>query len=305
MLKSTSTPSVLKDVLNERLQNFADAVGLTLGQVKEALKEKGIDDSDAAIERSLMLLENREYLTFSDLCEAFSDKNLIPKPVLRLGIPYLSGSPETPPEEIENSQTNVIKELANSLKSIDKFSDEELLEKYLDHNAAIEKELSVRSKGKPFIVFNEDKSAVLIDDSIKLMKQARISPKTIYSQIINGKMKKVYRAGDYPDILWDESPVAPGEILIEGFCDKTDTDWSTVSQECRILARLQLEISKQKNQSFDPSKIVSEASQGEKHFRNVYKRAAMNYDELLQTNDLPKLKIRTSKVHKTIDSAGM
>lgn len=300
---STSN-SVPKNVLEQRIQSFSETTGLSVETTRDALKKLGIDDStDATTERSLTLLENRDFLSFADLCEVFIDTKLITKPVLRMGIPVLAGTTDSPSTEVstEEKLISTLSQMAENSKTIDKMTDRELLEKYSERDSRIAKELAERTKGKPCIVFDFGDN-VNIEVSLELIKLTKTSPKTISTYPVRGKLHKVYRAGFYPEKPLEESPFYSGEILVNGYCEKSDTDWSNHSTESRILARLQVSI--MKNISESDYRDIFETSLNVDTFRKKYRKAAMCYDELNEADALPKLKIRQSQINK-VDTAGM
>lgn len=296
----SATPSIPSSVLSQRIESFSKTVGIESSVTREALKKLGIDDStEAAIERSLTLLENREFLGFADLCEVFVDTKILTKPVLRMGIPHLVGSPDIPQEKpVEEKMIEQLSKMVENSKTIDKLTDKELLERYTQTDMKVAKELAERTRGKPCIIFNDD-GTVNVTVSLELIKLAQTTPKSIGTYPVGDKLKKVYRSGQWPESLFDESPFVAGEVLVNGYCERTDTFWNEVSLEGRILARIQyVNVDRSINETMMQN--VCEEAKDVSKFRKTHRKAAMIYDELKEQNNLPKLKVRSS--FKKIDT---
>lgn len=296
----SATPSIPQSVLSQRIESFANAVGIDPTTAREALKKLGVDDStESSIERSLTLLENREFLGFADLCEVFVDTKIITKPVLRMGIPYLVGSPDLPQEQsTEEKIVDSLSKMVENSKTIDKLTDKELLERYTQSDFKVSKELSERTRGKPCIVFNDD-NTVNIAVSLELIKLAQTTPKSIGTYPVGDKLKKVYRAGQWPDQLFDTSPFAPNEVLVNGYCETTDTFWNEVSIEGRLLAYIQYSYLDKYLGGSMLQQLCEDVKDVDK-FRKTHRKAAMIYDELKEQDNLPKLKVRSTS--KKVDT---
>jgi len=304
-MSNTSSSSIPKDVLNQRIESFATAIGLPVEKVRTVLKEKGIDDStDESVERSLALLENREFLTFGDLCESFSDTKLVAKPVLRYGMPYLVGSPNIPQEKTtEEKLTETLSELAANSRTPDKMSGRALLERYAEREPKIAKELSFRSHGRPCIVFIDDDS-VDVETSLKLLKLCKTQPISSQYHPVGDELKKVYRPGQWPEQMLEECPFHPGEYLVNGYCEKSDTDWTGASEEARVFVRVLITNAKKNIPELLYPEIHKNAKQGLEHLKSVYRKPAAVYKELADADNLPKLKSKPGQASRT-DTAGM
>ena len=115
--------------------------------------------------------------------------------------------------------------------------------------------------------------------------------------MVDGKPCRVFRAGEFLAKLLDESPLYRGKVLVDGYCADSDTNWTDVSHEARVLARIYVEKVETAQLSKIAMKSVCEdAKKGAEHFRGKYGEAGLIYGEMAETDSLPKLKVRPDSV---------
>ena len=71
----------------------------------------------------------------------------------------------------------------------------------------------------------------------------------------------IYRAGEFPAEVFEESPFYQGVLLQNGFCPKSNTTWTDVSEEARIIVRLHIKhVEKKELSQMDMKKIAKIAT---------------------------------------------
>lgn len=291
---SPSTPSLpaWQAEFNERLAAFAKTTKLAESRIRDALAELGIDGQD---EQSLNFLGSEESVPFGDLRNIFVDSGLIKLAPFRAGVGHLRGKTNLgtnsdTTEEPLSSAVSAITKLVESQRPVAQLSNEELLERYDPDNVEVLEVLRRRTHGNYCIIFNTDGS-VNKELSLELIKVARKQP-TSNRYLKGGVVHAVFRAGDFPVQLVDESPFCRGAALINGSCPQTGTDWSNVSQEARILAHIYAyNVETAKMTKRDMKAVCADAAKGTEHFRVTYPEAAFEYDKMKEEDRLPKLRI--------------
>lgn len=292
---STSVPT-WKTEFDERIKAFAEAIGLDEATVREKLTEYG---ADGKFSHSLDMIDSEEVLPMQELFKMFVDSGLVPKGRLRLGIATLRG--KTHLDESPTTNGDPVHELAGSIKEMvaanrpkSEWSDEELLKRLDRDEPEVAEVLRKRTHGRPCIVLKKDQS-VNVEPSLKLVKTAKRQP-TAKQFIWDGKPVTVYRAGEYPAELIDESPFFPGVALVDGYCSKSGTDWNGVDHKTRVMVRIYVrEIETAALNKMQMKKICKDAHELTE-FGDEYPDAFLRYEELEAQDKLPKLRITTGEV---------
>lgn len=313
---SQSTPSTPdwsgKTEFDNRIKAFSEALRADEFKVRDILAELGADGQS---EQSLTIIDNDEFLPFGDLRYAFVDKtNTVKLAVLRAAQPHLRGSTSLEVKSTTNGDgladvANAVKDMVASNRRKEDMNVEELLKMLEEGATEVEEILSKRTRGRPCVIFDSSGN-VDVAASLPLVKIARKQP-TKEQHRVGRKFVRVYRVGTYPDCMLDESPFHKGNVLVDGYCSETETDWNGISQEARVLAHIQLfHCEKARPTNRELKQICKDAKEGSEHFRKEYGKADMLYDEMNGRNELPKLKISTNGVKKAsytghVDRAGM
>lgn len=182
----------------------------------------------------------------------------------------------------------------------EKMSIRELIEAFDPENTenAVGKRLAGIAKGQPFIVYSIGR-VLDADVTLKLLEEVKMGYAGRDNYKLNdGTIKRVYRIGELPDSYADENPIyANRPLRPDGTCDQTSRSWAGVPANVRQLVRL----------------IVSDAANGrvqlvsinEAHaildmamtpdafsvLKDRYRKAAIRFEELVATGNLPTLKI--------------
>ncbi len=132
-------------------------------------------------------------------------------------------------------------ELALAIGQVTGLSDRVLLLNYDPMGRDdIVRELDVRARQRPFIVFT-DKAALMIDPKLSLEFLSLIKQGVDVGNFttIGGKTVELYRSGALPDRALEICPIH-GCHLINGFCNQCHQSWEGVGEEMRKLAFLQI-----------------------------------------------------------------
>ena len=300
-MSDTTNPSELwKTEFNRRITAFSKAAKIDESIVLEKLAELGVD---AESSDSLDYLDNPEFLRTSDLFSVFVDSKIAPIVRVRAAEPHLRG--RTQNQSISSSSdpvVNALNQIVSSNKPKTEWSDEELLQRLDDTAFEEQKILNERTKGRACIVFNNN-GTVDIPNSLELV---RIAKKQVTSKQhrIGNRIVAVFRAGEFPARMLNESPFFPGSVLVKDYCSNSDTNWEGIDLETRILCRLyatQCELTKlSKKQMKD---IVADAKKGIEFFKDNYSEAVLVYEKLQSQGRLPTLKISENEVKSSGSSS--
>jgi hypothetical protein len=213
----------------------------------------------------------------------------------------LHGTP-APQAESETSQiVKVLKDKSN--RPPGQWKDEELLEDYnQDCDPEIERALKQKAGEAPIIVFsNEEEGVVDVQASLKHLRLSRRRERMPETARVNGKIKRLYRVGEFPSLVMYQCPFHPDVILFDGYCDKDDVDWSEVGYEAMQFARLVCEADEQPTKRRDVLAFVEAATEGVETLKADYPKIGLEFDRLGREDDLPNLKQRHSGSRRTQD----
>lgn len=278
-----------KKEFDDRIAAFSKSVNMPESKVREVFTQLGVDGND---ERSLEIIENEDLLPISDLFKAFVDSKLAPIALVRLGNKFLKGNAsKITTEDSTPTLSNSIQTLIASSRPLSQWSDEELLDKYDQSNMDVIEVLRKRSNGRHCIV-HMDNGTINKEISLKLL---RLSKRQVTSETfqVEGILVRVYRPGDFPPMLIDESPFNEGVPLVDGVCGKTNTNWNDISHEIRVLCRIQYFFIEQKQLGNSALKALWKNARNleTEKFRAEYPEAYLMYRDMVAKNKLPSLKV--------------
>lgn len=180
-------------------------------------------------------------------------------------------------------------------KKAEKMTARELVEAFdpEDYSNPIGVRLAAISKGEKFIVYSDGR-VVDVDTTFKLLSEVKSGYSGRDDIDVNGAVKKTYRIGELPENYADENPLYRDRPLRpDGTCDQTGRSWEGVDLSIRQLIRVAMDESELKithEIAHNTLDIVMETD-ALKKLRSRYRKAAIKFDELAKTGDLPTLKI--------------
>jgi hypothetical protein len=179
------------------------------------------------------------------------------------------------------------------VKQAEMMTPAELVTKY-DHKNPLNpfgKKLKEISSGQRFVVFRGD-GTVNVETSQKLLAEILDAYPERNEVIVDGEVHRTYVVGDRPSRYVDEHPLYPGTLLRPDGTSDTDVNWMSLPLNVRQLLYIAVRETHEINMS-----NTSEIDLYEKHINQSfvqiarrYKKAAIRYKDLSETNQLPQLK---------------
>ena len=178
-------------------------------------------------------------------------------------------------------------------RPVSQWKDRELVEAYgVDASNEVIDELKKRAQGKTIVAFDSPEAGrINVDVTFDLLRESRRrklpdyypSGETIY---------KLYTVGDFPNSIYEESPLVPGNLLFRGYCDKCETNFSEVSKEARQFLRVIVDEGQAPKLSDRMSilGLIVAAKSGIEELRKLFPSVSIRFDELQRKDELPSLK---------------
>jgi hypothetical protein len=180
-------------------------------------------------------------------------------------------------------------------KKADRMTLKELVENFdpEDFNNAVAKRLREIVKDHKFVVFFSGRT-VDSEATLKLLKEVKDGFGGRDDIDVNGQIKKVYKLGELPNFLADENPLYPGRKLRpDGTCDQTGRSWEDVPLNVRQLIRVAINMN-ELDVNINSANTTIDMAIGNTAFNNlrkIYRKSSVMFDELAESDNLPKLKV--------------
>lgn len=169
-----------------------------------------------------------------------------------------------------------------------------------DQNSAVADRLQKESEGKRCVVLEPD-GAVNIDLSARTLRELKdgFDERDVLTDK-DGRALRIVRVGERPSVYFDENPLDPGRPLRGGVCDKSGRSWDAIPMNVRQLVYIALThtkelVIKSVDDIHDLMDRVEESSNAQQFVSRRYPRAALRFNELRETEQLPMLKIKGGK----------
>ena len=205
----------------------------------------------------------------------------------------LKGStPETKEESTETP--NEMSSLIDAMKPIGQWKDDRLLSEYgPECSSEVEEELRRRSKNRRFVVFsNEGIHEIHQELSLKFLRSARRLENAETFIHSDGKMYRLYEAGQFPSLVYDTCPIHSNQVLMDGYCDQCSVSWADVPENARIFVRVMIEEGEDPTSSFEIRQLIADAKNGFDSLMTTYPKVGIAYNERNTEERLPSLKVR-------------
>lgn len=198
------------------------------------------------------------------------------------------------------NEVSSIAELIKNQRPVTQWSDEEVLTKYIETDDEVyESELQRRAKNRRFIILKKGtQEEVDVEASLAMLKRARkeeIPPFVIgidNEKPGGGGKFHIYKVEEYhvSNRIRYESPLRPGVMLFDGFCQVTNQNFKNVGDPARKMLRLIYNDIGQQSR-MDETKLVEIAEkEGLDGLGRIYPEIHENYMKLAMTDSLPSLK---------------
>ena len=235
-------------------------------------------------------------------CEGLEPK--IAVPWFRKIFAILKGKNGSEPEIEKNEENGIVQSIESFIKSnrsISQWKDGELVTALNpDCSYEIVDELKKRSNGWSIVAFeDEEKEVINVEVTLKMLQQSR---RREVPQMIrqNGKTYRLYEVGKWPNAVFMECPLHEGVLLTENYCDECEVDYDGISKDALVFLR----VLSNRGDINDDDKlrlkdlVKTAKEEGVKGLRELFPKAAFEYDDLKKSDELPSLKSRIS-VSKT------
>lgn len=180
-------------------------------------------------------------------------------------------------------------------KKAERMTPRELVEAFdpEDYDNPVGKRLAEISKGQKFLVYS-DARIVDVDNTFKILMEIKSGFPGRDDIDVGGSVKKVYRLGELPENYADENPLYRDRPLRpDGTCDQLGRSWEGVPLAVRQLVRVAMDLG-ELNVTHETAHDILDAvlePDALKKLQKRYRKAAVEFDELAKTGDLPTLKI--------------
>jgi len=211
----------------------------------------------------------------------------------RLAWDILIGKQKSAKPQSEESE---IIQLLKDQRPVGQWKDQELLEAYhQDCDPEVERTLKKKASGAPVIIFeNEDEGIVDIESSLKCLRMSRRRERMPDTMRFYGRLKRIYRVGEFPAMVLYQCPLHSDVILYDGYCDRDDVDWSNVDYEAMQFARLVKNANEHPTRHSEVVRFVGIAEEGVEALKNEFPKIGLKFDEFRREDSLPNLKQRHS-----------
>jgi hypothetical protein len=300
----SSPTTSMPNTWESRIRDAATFMGLTMEIVERGLKELGVEREPAGME----MLSDESITPFGDLRAIFCDNALygkVPIAKVRLAMKYLRGPKDSQKTDSIDPELVALKTKYGIRMKIEDVEPSELLEHYHPEqpNHPITTALKKKFGDKKIIVFKPDSKVVDIDvtaNYIADLEQGFPEQDTIES---DGVLVRIYSVGQVPNQMIEEDPLFEGKPLKRGRSIVNRVNWEGINlstrQFCRIITdRDDIDV----NDRFQVQELMKLASKHQvsvkgdvetevvsDELRKTYPEADLEYRELVQKNELPKL----------------
>ena len=189
--------------------------------------------------------------------------------------------------------------LIDSLKPIGQLTDEELLKRYNPEcSSDVVEELLRRSKGRPFVAFdNEKEGKINLEVSLRMLKESRKREMPIHYKV-SDLLFRLFVAGVFPSLVFYECPVHKGVLLLDGYCDECGHSWEGVDYKVRQFVRLIVELGQCPKERPSLRQLIADARSCTADEMNAleldYPNVATVFRERCEEDNLPSLRSRTA-----------
>ena len=149
--------------------------------------------------------------------------------------------------------------------------------------------LKKRFSDKPVVAFNED-GTVAVTQTVQYISDLEQGFPARETIMVNNQLAKLWPVGVKPSTLVDEDPLFPGQPLGNGYSLVNNRNWSGISHEQRQLCRIITTRGDIDPENKEAVLRLLERALGGK-LAETYPEAALEFRELKQRDELPKLKV--------------
>jgi len=272
---------------NDRVSKAAKLLGLSIEKFQEIsglTPEMGVEALDG------------DDLKFGEFREVFKDKSPI---VARMAFSALKGGKAG---EKSGNRTEVLKNMGIK-PNLDTIGVDELLRNYLPGKPSdpITVALKKRFGDRPFIAFHDD-GTVAVEETLNFINdfEQGLVTEGVTATLVDGRLVTLYPAGVLPNEMVDEDPMFPGKPLRGGYSTVNHRNWNNVQPNCRKFIRIVVERGEiDTNNTEAVLRLIERATNPNddtSNLANAYPEADLNFRQLKQRDELPKLRVSLRNV---------
>jgi len=283
----------------DRVEKAAKILTIDKKTFTKELKDNGVDGIEILDASTTSIDDLKGIITFSHINNTKS-KGALPLLKVNAAAAILKGEDPfaKPAPRVETpkaiSGTSELADLIKSQRPITQWSDEEVLNKYLlNDGEEEERELQKRAKNHRFIILQDGSNEeVDVPASLAMLKRARKEDVPASLKTTGGKFIRIFKVEEYHvrNRIRFESPLRPGVVLFDGYCQVSKQNFNNVCEEERMMLRLIHEEIGEQSRT-DENKLVKLAEQGMDFLLDEYGDIYFRYKELELAGKLPNLKI--------------
>jgi hypothetical protein len=316
--------------LSDRVQKAAEILKTDSEKIKQALECLGIDVGDEFSEKLIDAETTTEDMIRSRLLDFLGhglDPKTAPKAarvaaavaILKGKNPFETATEVPAVSPVAPQAPDIVTAIAKVLESskpVQQLKDKELLERYVaERDYEMEQELNRRAKNQPFVILKKNgkheagKEPIDVEASYDLLRAARKGRTNPTIVPYEGAVANVYRITELNinDRRVELCPIC-GETLYKGYCERCESNFEGIAKDERAYVHLVAISGKFNRDSFaDRKALLVSAAKGLDDLRTTCPGVSKKFDELKETEDLPRLVIienRPSRVSDPFHVAG-
>jgi len=281
---------------NERIAAAAALLKLTPELFQEMLTARMGVTSDMGTEA----LDDEDIFKFGDLREAFKDS---PVAIQRMLFKALRGG-QADKKVVEHTGDGTDPRIAQ-LKALglkvrlEEADPASLLPLYLPGkpNDPVTLALKKRLGDKKVIAFKADGN-VALDETVRYISDLEQGYPAQNALMVEGLLTQLYAIGTKPNDMVDEDPLFPGYTLRSGYSTVNNRRWVEITKECRQLCRVIVQRGEIDSNNKEAVLRLLERAKDIKSLIEAYPEAELEFRQMRERDELPKLKIPLGETPK-------
>lgn len=288
---------------DERIAAAAAILKVTPTEFQETLTAR----TGVTADMGTAALDDEDIFKFGDFREAFKD---IPVAIQRMVFKALrGGQADKKVEQASDAGTDPRIAQLKSLGLKVRVEDADpavLLPHYLPGkpNDPITLALRKRFGEQKVIAFRAD-GGVAIDETVRYISDLEQGYPPQNALQVEGRLVPLYAVGAKPNEMVDEDPLFPGYPLRSGYSTVNNRRWTEVTKECRQLCRIIVQRGEIDVNNKEAVLRLLERAKEIKGLVEAYPEAEMEFRQLQERDELPKLKIPLGETPKPNNPFGV
>jgi len=267
-----------------RISAAAQALNTTPEALEAALLAMGIQKA-----MGLEMLGDDDVFKFGDFREAFKDHGIA---ALRMAMKFLKGGKKAEDRTEVDPRTVQLTALGYKVK-LDDAPTDQLLRLYdpAKPSDPVTNALRKRFDDKPVIAF-DNSGKVAVEATVEYVSGLEQGWPVQETIMVEGKLAKLWKVGEKPNLMAEEDPLFPGQPLRNGCSTVNARNWSKVDKRSRQLCRVILNRGEiEPNNPEAVLRLLERAELTSDALPKAYPEADLELRELEARSDAPKLMV--------------